>query len=138
MSPQSQVTWQSVKAAAPALRLRVEVADVSGAADVERAFDEMRPRFSAVFGFNDSLVFAHQRLIAKLAMRHRLPSVFYWREAVEADALASYGVNLKSRPREAAVFVDKILRGAKPGELPIEQRPSMNWSSTSRPRRPWG
>jgi putative ABC transport system substrate-binding protein len=93
-----------------------------GAADIERVFDQAgRLRPSAVFAFYDNLVFSHMALIAKLALKQRLPSVFWYREGVEAGGLASYGTNVKAPPRDAATFVDKILRGAKPAELPIEQ-----------------
>ena len=119
--PQSQTIWRTIEAAAANLRLRLEEADVSGAADIERVFDQpRRPQVSAVFGL-DTLLFPHLSLIAKLAMRERLPSVFGWREFVDTGGLASYGINLKAAPRDAAIFVDKILRGAKPAELPIEQ-----------------
>jgi putative ABC transport system substrate-binding protein len=112
----------SAERAAPALGLRLEIAGVRGAADIERALDQAgRSRPSAVFAVADSLVYSHMPLIAKLALQHRLPSVFFYREGVDAGGLASYGANVKAIPREAATFVDKILRGAKPAELPIEQ-----------------
>jgi putative tryptophan/tyrosine transport system substrate-binding protein len=122
MIRQSEATWEAVQAAARTLGLRLEVGDIRGPSDIERVFDQVgRSRVSAVFGLADALIFAHQSLIAKLAMRQRLPSVFWWPEAVDAGALASYGIDARVAPRDAAAFVDKILRGAKPGELPIEQ-----------------
>jgi putative ABC transport system substrate-binding protein len=122
MMPVGWARFQAIEAAARALGLRLEIADVRGAADIERVFDQIgRSRVSAVLGFDDPLIFTHQTLIARLAMRQRLPAVFWHREAVDAGALASHGLNTKARPRDAAVFVDKILRGAKPAELPIEQ-----------------
>ncbi|MGQ0571287.1 MAG: ABC transporter substrate binding protein [Armatimonadota bacterium] len=60
-------------------------------------------------------------LIAKLALKQRLPSFFFFRDGVEAGGLASNGTDVKDPPRDAATFVDKILRGAKPADLPIEQ-----------------
>ena len=59
--------------------------------------------------------------IAELALRHRLPTVYSWRDGAEVGGLLSYGPNLTSRWSHAAVYVDKILKGAKPGDLPIEQ-----------------
>src|SRR5262249_57528687 len=58
---------------------------------------------------------------AELALRHRLPTVYSWREGAEVGGLLSYGPNLSARWSYAAVYVDKLLKGAKPGDLPIEQ-----------------
>jgi putative ABC transport system substrate-binding protein len=119
---QSQTTFESIEAAARVLRVRLEVADVRGAADIERVFDQVRrSRVPAVFAFPDPLIWTRRRLIATLAVRHRLPSVFWGRDGVDAGGLASYGYNIKRGPRDAAAFVDKILRGAKPAQLPIEE-----------------
>jgi putative tryptophan/tyrosine transport system substrate-binding protein len=118
----SQTVFESIEAAARGLKVRLEVADVRGAADIERVSDQIkRSRVSAVLAFPDPLIFTHRSLIAQLAMKHRLPSVFWGREGVDAGGLASYGINMKRTPRDAAAFVDKILRGAKPAQLPIEE-----------------
>jgi putative ABC transport system substrate-binding protein len=120
--PTGRAILLSVETAARTLGLRLEVSGVRGAADIERVFDQVgRSRRSAVFAFYDNLVFSHMPLIAQLALKQRLPSVFWWREGVEAGGLASYGTIVKTSPRDAATFVDKILREAKPAELPIEQ-----------------
>ena len=120
--PQARVIFRSTETAARALGLRLEVSGVRGATDIERVFDQAnRARPSAVFVVNDVVTYAHMPLIATLALKQRLPSVFWWREGVEAGGLASYGVNVTTAPRDAATFVDKILRGGKPAELPIEQ-----------------
>jgi putative ABC transport system substrate-binding protein len=120
--PQARVIFRSTETAARALGLRLEVSGVRGAPDIERVFDQAgRVRPSAVFAVNDVVTYAHMPLIATLALKQRLPSVFWWREGVEAGGLASYGVNVKAAPRDAATFVDKILKGGKPSELPIEQ-----------------
>ena len=93
----------------------------TGAEDIERSFDDIaRWQPAAVYTLTDGFTFAHAPLIARLALKHRVPSVFYFREAVEAGGLASYGPDFKAVPRDAGVFVDKILRGANPGHLPIE------------------
>jgi putative ABC transport system substrate-binding protein len=112
----------SVEAAARTLGMHLELSAVRGAADIERAFDHVgRARASAVYTVADGLTFTYAPLISKLAMQQRLPSVFFFREAVDAGGLASYGPNFKTVPRDAATFVDKILRGAKPADLPVEQ-----------------
>ncbi len=59
--------------------------------------------------------------LAQLALRHRLPTIFTFREYVEAGGLMSYGPNLRAVHRRAAYYVDRLLRGAKPADLPIEQ-----------------
>jgi putative tryptophan/tyrosine transport system substrate-binding protein len=70
---------------------------------------------------NGGSFFPHRALIAKLAVKHRLPSIFNAREFVEAGGLMSYGPSPAERGQRVADYVDKILNGAKPGDLPIEQ-----------------
>ena len=73
-----------------------------------------------VFGDGGSL-FPHRAKIAELAVKHRLPSIFGGRAFVEAGGLMSYGPNRSERGQRLAAYVDKLLKGAKPGDLPIEQ-----------------
>ena len=68
-----------------------------------------------------AMFFAHRVLIADLAIKSRLPTVYLLREHAEAGGLLTYGVDLRDNFRRAAGYVDKILRGAKPGDLPVEQ-----------------
>jgi putative ABC transport system substrate-binding protein len=67
------------------------------------------------------MFFNEQKRLVNLAAQNRLPTVYPWREPVEAGGLLSYGPNLKDLYRRAAYFVDKILKGAKPADLPVEQ-----------------
>ena len=67
------------------------------------------------------LMFANQKRIANLALKSRLPSMYGRREAVDAGGLMSYGADITDSYRRVAYFVDRILRGAKPAELPVEQ-----------------
>jgi putative ABC transport system substrate-binding protein len=67
------------------------------------------------------MFFPERRRLVDLAAENRLPAVYPWREGADAGGLMSYGVNLADLYRRAAVFVDKILKGAKPGDLPVEQ-----------------
>jgi putative tryptophan/tyrosine transport system substrate-binding protein len=69
----------------------------------------------------DAMFYSHQVRLIELALRGRLPSVHGFREEVEAGGFMSYGPNFASQFRQAATYVDKILRGAKPAELPVEQ-----------------
>jgi putative ABC transport system substrate-binding protein len=81
----------------------------------------VKERVGALLVVADALFAAHRERIAQLAIKNRLPSVAHFREFVDAGSLMSYGPNLVVQWRRAAVFVDKILRGAKPAELPVEQ-----------------
>jgi len=69
----------------------------------------------------DTYLFAESQRIAELALTSRLPSMFPFANGVEAGGLMSYGIDPKSEMRQVAVYADKILKGAMPGELPIEQ-----------------
>ena len=70
---------------------------------------------------NDPFVFTYRKSIAEAALRYRLPSVYGFREFVDSGGLMSYGANISQTYRRAASYVDKILKGAKPADLPIEQ-----------------
>ena len=80
-----------------------------------------RERAGALFVLAGSMFFAHRARLAELAARHRLPDVYLLREHVDAGGFMSYGVDLRDSFRRAAGYVDRILKGAKPGDLPIEQ-----------------
>jgi putative ABC transport system substrate-binding protein len=96
--------------------------DARTAEDVERGFAMItRDHAEAVLVVADSFFIGQRRQIADLAMKHRIPSMFSYREGVEAGGLMSYGQDLVRFYRHAATYVDKIIRGAKPSELPIEQ-----------------
>jgi len=69
----------------------------------------------------DPVLFSARNQVALLAARHRLPAIYFQREHAEGGGLMSYGSNLAHQLRRAAVYVDKILRGAKPGDLAVEQ-----------------
>jgi putative ABC transport system substrate-binding protein len=71
--------------------------------------------------FPDDRTIEHRKQIAEFAIKHRLPSMFGWSEYVEAGGLISYGPNRAESLRRVAVYVDKILKGAKPADLPVEQ-----------------
>ncbi|HXK30569.1 MAG TPA: ABC transporter substrate-binding protein [Candidatus Binatia bacterium] len=90
--------------------------------DFENAFKTMTTKQAGgVFLFSDGVSFAQRTLIASLAVKRRLPSGYPAREYVEAGGLASYGPDLNNNMRRAATYVDKILKGTKPADLPVEQ-----------------
>jgi putative tryptophan/tyrosine transport system substrate-binding protein len=80
-----------------------------------------RQHADAMFGVPGALTFEHRRVLVDLAARHRIPAMWGHRSFVDAGGLMSYAVNLYDQNRQAAVFVDKILKGAKPADLPVEQ-----------------
>ena len=96
--------------------------DVRTIAEIDAGFARMaREKLKAVVVLGDPLVFAQRRQIADLALKYGIASVYPARQHVDAGGLLSYGVNIADGFRRAASFVDRILKGAKPGDLPIEQ-----------------
>ncbi len=90
--------------------------------DVENAFRvAMRSRAEGLFVLETAYIFRERMQITQLALKYRLPASFAFREYVDAGGLVSYGVNFSDMFKRAAVYVDKILKGAKPADLPVEQ-----------------
>jgi len=113
---------KSTQAAAQKLNIKVLPAEARTAQEIERAFSVMaREHAGAVIIVIDAFFVQQGRQIADLAAKHRLPSMSGSREYVEAGGLMSYGQNLADNYRRAATYVDKILKGARPGDLPVEQ-----------------
>ncbi len=114
--------YQQAEAAARALQLRLQLLAVRGAADLETAFK------SATTGHADALLVlaspflnANRQIVIELAARHHLPATYEAKTFVEIGGLMSYGPSFPDMYRRAATYVDKILRGAKPADLPVEQ-----------------
>jgi putative ABC transport system substrate-binding protein len=108
--------------AARALGVRLQAVEARVPADIERAFSDMSRAHAGALAVLSTSMFASQpRRLADLAARNRLPTVFPFRLYVDAGGLMSYGPNLADLFRRAATYVDKILKGAKPGDLPVEQ-----------------
>jgi putative ABC transport system substrate-binding protein len=108
--------------AARALGMRLQVVQARGPEDFDRAFSDMtKARADAVTVQSTNIFFIERRRLADLAAKHRLPAIFLVREFVDAGGLMSYGANVADLHRRAATYVDKILKGAKPGDLPVEQ-----------------
>ena len=114
--------YRETENAARLLRLQLQSVEVSRADDFERAFAALTTgRAEALIVVGSPLTFANRDQIASLAQKHRLPSTYFQRDYVDAGGLMVYGPNNAENWRRAATYVDKILKGAKPGELPIEQ-----------------
>jgi putative ABC transport system substrate-binding protein len=108
--------------AARALGLRLQVVEARGREDFDRAFSDMtRARADAVTVQSTNIFFIERRRLVDLAAKNRLPAMYLTREFVDAGGLMSYGPNVADLHRRAATYVDKILKGAKPGDLPVEQ-----------------
>ena len=111
-----------VESAARKLGVTFQSVEVRGRDELEGAFAAMvRERADGVVVFGDPVFFAARSQVALLAMRNRLPAVAPLKEFVEAGGLMSYGPNITDEFRRAATYVDKILKGAKPADLPVEQ-----------------
>jgi putative ABC transport system substrate-binding protein len=113
---------REVEITARRLGLQRTVIEVGGPHEFDKAFAEMaKSKSDAIFVPADPLFHQHRTRLADLAAQSRLPAVWGMREFAEAGALMAYSTNLNELTRRAAVYVDKILRGAKPADLPIEQ-----------------
>ena len=115
-------TLKAMEAPARTLGMTVVRFDARGPADLEGVFAAVtRARSDALVVTGGPVQFNMRTQIARLALRHRLPSISGIIEDVEAGGLMSYGASLSDQWRRAATYVDKILKGAKPGDLPVEQ-----------------
>jgi putative ABC transport system substrate-binding protein len=108
--------------AAQALGVRLQFVEARRPADLDRAFSEMTmARANALTVLTSSVLFGERRRLVNLAKKNRLPTVYPWREAVDAGGLMAYGPDLADLFRRVAIYVDKILKGTRPGDLPVQQ-----------------
>ena len=113
---------KSAEGAARALNLRLQLVETRGPDDFERAFAEMaRARADALTVLIGTFVQVGDRRVVGLVAKSHLPAIYPLREAVEAGGLMSYGPNVSDQFRRAATYVDKILRGTNPADLPVQQ-----------------
>jgi len=104
------------------LGLRLQFLEARRPDDFDRAFSEMiKGRADGLTVLTSIMIFDERRRLVELAAKNRLPAVYPWREGADDGGLMSYGANLPELYRRAASYVDKILKGAKPADLPIEQ-----------------
>jgi len=121
-SPLQVLAEKQVQAAAQVLRMRVLSLGVKTEEEIKSALAVMaRERPDALLVLADRLLLHHRVLIMEFATRHRLPGVHAYRELVEAGGLMSFGPSYADMHKRAAYFVDRILKGAKPGDLPVER-----------------
>ncbi len=121
-NPAQPLMIREVNVAARSLGVQLQLLEARGPNEFDGAFAAMaKERVGALLVVADSMFIAHRTRLADLAARSRLPAAYGFRESVEAGGLMSYGPSVPDLFRRAATFVDKILKGAKPADLPVEQ-----------------
>jgi ABC-type uncharacterized transport system substrate-binding protein len=120
--PSSAQQWKESQLAARELGLQLHSMEVSSANQFESAFKEAtQVRSSALFVVSSALAFSNQKRIADLAIKNRLPAIYTRGDFIDSGGLMSYGPDQAERYRRVAVYVDRILKGTKPADLPVEQ-----------------
>jgi putative ABC transport system substrate-binding protein len=121
-SPTNPSQWKEIETAARSQGVQAQLLDVRKPEDLEPAFAAAsRQRADGIVVGQDGLFQANRKLVAELAAKHRLPAIYRSMEFIEAGGLMAYGPSYPDLYRRAATYVDKILKGAKPGDLPVEQ-----------------
>jgi putative tryptophan/tyrosine transport system substrate-binding protein len=121
-NPAQPFSVANVKSAAVASGVQLQLLDAREPSDFDGAFAAMtKQRVAALLVVLDPIMFVHRARLADLALKNRLPSMSTQAPWVEASGLMSYGPSLPDQYRRAAIYVDKILKGAKPADLPVEQ-----------------
>jgi putative ABC transport system substrate-binding protein len=121
--PNQKADLRELEASARSLHMQLQVIEARASSDLDDAFSAAtRERAGALIVLSGSLIFFAERArLAELAAKSRLPTVYGWREAATVGGLMTYGHNVSHTFRRAALFVDKILKGANPADLPVEQ-----------------
>ena len=120
-NPASVLEMREAQAVASKVGVEITTSEIQRAEDITPAFEALRERADALYLCPDALLNTNRTRINILAVGERLPTMHGNREFVEAGGLMSYGPNIPDLVRRAADFVDKILRGAKPADIPVEQ-----------------
>jgi putative tryptophan/tyrosine transport system substrate-binding protein len=121
-NPGAAVVFKQTKSSAQELRLSLQSLDVQTVNDLQGAFDAAtRSGVNGLVLLATAPINNHLKLVADLAVKNRLPSIYDRSEFVEAGGLMSYGPNVPDMSRRAATYVDKVLKGANPGDLPVER-----------------
>jgi putative ABC transport system substrate-binding protein len=118
---QTRVQMAEAQAAARSVGIEFQVQEIWRAEDIPAAIERVKGRVDALYVMNEPLTITHRAHINALALDARLPTVYAFREFVDAGGLISYGPSFPDLFRRSAGYVDKILRGAKPADLPVEQ-----------------
>jgi ABC-type uncharacterized transport system substrate-binding protein len=114
--------YEQIQGAARTLKLTARAFEARSEAEIDKAFRELvDDHAQALVIFADALMVFHEKKLAELALQHRIPAIFGFRGFADKGGLVAYGASLRLQYRRAAWFVDKILKGTDPGDLPIEQ-----------------
>ncbi len=120
--PGTAQSLKEIEVSAAALAAQMQYQELRNPEDISTAFGAARSsRADAALVLTSVITNSHQKEIVELAARHKLPAIYYTAEWVEAGGLLTYGASFPDLFRRAATYVDKILKGAKPGDLPVEQ-----------------
>jgi putative ABC transport system substrate-binding protein len=120
--PPHVAMWRAIEATGPSFGVRLTPADVQGPAEIERAIEAFaREPNGALIVLPGPIAIVHRELIRTLAARYRLPAAYGFRYFVTDGGLVSYGVDAADQSRQAAGYVDRILKGEKPADLPVQQ-----------------
>jgi len=134
--PPHVAMWRSIEATAPSFGVRLVPVDMQGPAETEHAIEAFaREPNGGLIVLPGPVSIAHRELITALAARHRLPAAYAFRFFVTGGGLVSYGIDSAEQSRQAAGYVDRILRGRNPATCRCSNRPNSSLSSTSRRRR---
>jgi ABC-type uncharacterized transport system substrate-binding protein len=121
-NPGNAQVLKGMEAAAQVFSVKLQYLDILDSKELETVFRAaLSERVDAVVALAGTVIIAQRAQIAELAIKSRLPAIYERREYVEAGGLMSYGVSITDLDRRAATYVDKILKGAKPADLPVEQ-----------------
>lgn len=121
-NPTTAAYVREIQTAARQLDVKLQLIEARDPAEIDGAFAAMvKERANALLVTADALFLAHRKRLVELATKHRLPAMFFFTEFVRDGGLMAYGPSLSGQFRHAATYVDKILKGAKPAELPVEQ-----------------
>jgi putative ABC transport system substrate-binding protein len=135
-TPQGTGQFGAIQAVAPSLGVELRPIDVRDAPEIERAVTAFgRSANGGLIVTGNASSALHRDLIITLAARYKLPAIYWERFFVTGGGLISYGADSIDPHRRAAGYVDRILKGEKPSNLPVQARPSMNWQSISRLRK---
>ena len=122
LHPGEDVEFRASEVAARRLGLTLQQYSVRTVADVNAALDAMvRDHIDGIVAFSNSLIMSQRSAIAEFAAKHRIPTISSWEDFAVDGNLMTYGPNLPDSGRQVAMYVDKILKGAKPADLPVEQ-----------------
>jgi putative ABC transport system substrate-binding protein len=121
--PAVSVEWKEIEAAAKSLGVQLQPYDARRPDDIENSFTGMSTAgVRALVVFSDPLLLErHRPMIIRLAAKHKLPTVYPWRNYTDEGGLMSYAADLVDMHRRAATYVDRILKGTKPADLPVER-----------------